>query len=182
VALGDAEISIGRDLSNQLPIDDPSVSRRHCSIRKLTAEQFEICDLGSKNGTTVNGLPIEKRVLEDGDEISLGDCRFLFMLTESSDAANPVSIQLEGPDTETSVTLRRAGRPKLDALLEDAAARARVSDSLAVLVKISSGIHAARGTEEIVRLLLERIFEAIPADRGTVLVFEGLRDEPVLAY
>jgi transcriptional regulator with GAF, ATPase, and Fis domain len=184
-ALGDDEISIGRDNSNSLPIDEPSISRRHCSIRKLAADQFEICDLGSKNGTAVNGLPIVERVLGDRDEISVGDCRFLFLLSESNQPPNPVSIQFDETvlDTGTTVTLRQEGRPlRLDSLLDEAAAHSRVSARLAVLIKIGAGIQMAQGVPGIARLLLERIFEAIPAERGAVLLFEGARDEPVFAY
>jgi pSer/pThr/pTyr-binding forkhead associated (FHA) protein len=66
------EITIGRDHTNALAINDRSVSRRHCAIRKLAAERFEIRDLGSRNGTAVNGLPVTARVLADGDEVRIG--------------------------------------------------------------------------------------------------------------
>ena len=94
-ALGDDEVSIGRDPTNLLPIDDPSVSKKHCSIRKLTAEQFEIRDLGSLSGTAVNGLPVAARVLGDRDEIRLGICRFLFLLSGSDEALASVPIRLD---------------------------------------------------------------------------------------
>ena len=53
---------------------------------------------------------------------------------------------------------------------------------LSLLVRIASGIQAARGTEEIARQLLERMFEITPAERGAVLLFEAAREEPVFAY
>ncbi len=183
-ALADEETSIGRDRSNRLPIDDPSVSRRHCSILKLAAERFEIRDLGSRNGTAVNGLPITARVLADGDEIRLGDCHFLFLLLESSESANPVPIRLDEAalDTQTLLSLRPEGdRLKWEPWVDEAAAHSGVSAGLAVLLKIGAGLQMARGTEEIARQLLERIFETIPAERGAVLLFDGAGDEPAFA-
>ena len=85
-ALAGEETSIGRDHTNALAINDRSVSRRHCSIRKVAPGQFEIRDLGSRNGTAVNGLPVTARVLGDGDEIRIGDCYFRFRLWDRARA------------------------------------------------------------------------------------------------
>lgn len=184
-ALVGEEISIGRDHSNGLLIDDPSVSRRHCSICKLAAGQFEIRDLGSKNGTAVNGMPITARVLGDRDEIRLGDCHFRFRLLGSSVPLNQVPVQLDDAvlDTQTLLRLRPEGNPLTSArLLDEVAAHSRVSGSLAVLIKIGTDLQLGQGTEGIARHLLECIFEAIPAEHGAVLLFDHARDEPAFAY
>jgi Nif-specific regulatory protein len=182
--LADEEISIGRGHANNLPIEDASVSKRHCSIRKLAADRFEIRDLGSRNGTAVNGLPVTERVLRDRDEIRLGECRFLFLLGESNTSSNAIPVQFDqGLNTRTLCRFRREDSTlTLAPLLDEPAAYFRSSGSLAVLLKLGAGIHMARGTEQIARQLLERTFEAIPADRGVVLLFEGSRDEPAFAY
>lgn len=62
----------GRNQDCDLWIDDPKVSRRHFRISKIQ-EGFVLNDLGSKNGTKVNGLSAKQMVLEDGDLITLGD-------------------------------------------------------------------------------------------------------------
>ena len=77
--LSDDILSIGRDASNHLPIDDPSIAACHCLIRRLEGEEFEIQDLGSSGATTVNGVPVTERSLVHGDQIGLGDCHFLFL-------------------------------------------------------------------------------------------------------
>jgi pSer/pThr/pTyr-binding forkhead associated (FHA) protein len=66
IPLTQEEISIGRDRANHLWLNDISVSRRH-SIIKRRADEFELIDLGSSNGTRVNGVPIKERVLAHGD-------------------------------------------------------------------------------------------------------------------
>src|ERR1039458_2307275 len=78
--LSDDILSVGRDASNQLPIDDPSLAARHCLIRRREGEEFEIQDLGSSSATTVNGVPVTERTLMHGDQIGFGNRRFRFSL------------------------------------------------------------------------------------------------------
>ena len=61
----DPEMSIGREPSNQMPILDASVSRRHCLIRR-EADGFKIQDLKSRNSTFVNGVPVTEKLLVFG--------------------------------------------------------------------------------------------------------------------
>ena len=76
-----AETSIGRGSSNHIAVSDPSLSRRHCLV-KGAETGFSLTDLGSSNGTYVNGVPVQERLLEHGDQISLGDSVFFFLLRE----------------------------------------------------------------------------------------------------
>jgi pSer/pThr/pTyr-binding forkhead associated (FHA) protein len=63
-------------------LKDKSVSRRHAEIR-VDAEEIAIRDLGSTNGTRVNGKQISSwRVVEEGDEIRLGDLPLTLELPE----------------------------------------------------------------------------------------------------
>jgi len=55
--LAEGEVSVGRDSSNQLWVADPALSRRHCLLVQ-DGGQFSIRDLGSRNGTLVNGVPV----------------------------------------------------------------------------------------------------------------------------
>ncbi|MBZ5583618.1 MAG: sigma 54-interacting transcriptional regulator [Acidobacteriia bacterium] len=173
-ALSDGEISIGRDRANTLLIEDSSISRSHCSIHKAGEDRFEIRDLGSRNGTAINGIPVSRRVLGDGDEIRLGECHFLFLLWDSSEPANVV---IDEASLETG-TFRQLPREAAEPLLDEAAS---VSASLEVLIRLGTQIHTARGTREIAQLLLETILRAIPAERGAVLLFDGAHDDPAFA-
>lgn len=70
--LGDEVVSIGRVSENTIPVPDPNVSRRHAEVRP-NRSRYVIVDLGSTNGTLVNGTRIHgETVLSDGDVISLG--------------------------------------------------------------------------------------------------------------
>lgn len=69
---------IGRDRKCDLHLPDDSVSRRHALIRKTDDDQFIIEDLGSSNGTYVDGIPIVSCVLHSGDSVQLGRNLFIF--------------------------------------------------------------------------------------------------------
>jgi hypothetical protein len=71
VALGEHTTSMGRNSDCTVTLADPRASRQHAEIRP-TADGFVITDLGSMNGTLVNGTAVRERVLHDGDEISVG--------------------------------------------------------------------------------------------------------------
>ena len=77
VALGDQALTIGRATDAGVRVGDTSVSRRHAEIRP-TGDGWTIVDLGSTNGTRVNGRPITERRLADGDTITVGDATLRF--------------------------------------------------------------------------------------------------------
>jgi hypothetical protein len=64
-------VTIGRMPECSIPLSDPNVSRHHAEIRRDGA-QAVLFDLGSTNGTKVNGAPVQTRELNDGDVITVG--------------------------------------------------------------------------------------------------------------
>ena len=77
-----AELTIGRDATSQLSIPDQLMSRRHCSVQAIGG-RFMLRDLGSSNGTYVNGIPVRERALEHGDRIRAGDSVLLFLQADA---------------------------------------------------------------------------------------------------
>jgi len=65
-----ASTKIGRELTNDISLDDITVSRSHAVISK--DQTFTIKDLGSLNGTYINAISTREQVLSDGDEIQIG--------------------------------------------------------------------------------------------------------------
>jgi pSer/pThr/pTyr-binding forkhead associated (FHA) protein len=85
-----AEMSIGRLPENDIVIDNLSVSRRHAAISS-TNEGFTLRDLGSKNGTLLNGKPASDAKLSNGDIITIGKYEILFQIP-TFEAGNPESL------------------------------------------------------------------------------------------
>ncbi|HEV3028787.1 MAG TPA: FHA domain-containing protein, partial [Planctomycetota bacterium] len=71
VEIRESDISIGRATDNVLPLADKKSSRKHAKILKV-GDEYHVNDLGSGNGTKVNGKDVNTHVLAKGDEISIG--------------------------------------------------------------------------------------------------------------
>lgn len=75
-----SEVLLGRDPGCDFPLDDVTVSQRHARL-SFHHGQWWVEDLGSKNGTFVNGQPVSQaQVVVSGDELQLGQVRLLVQL------------------------------------------------------------------------------------------------------
>ncbi|HEY3292741.1 MAG TPA: FHA domain-containing protein [Candidatus Nanopelagicaceae bacterium] len=70
--------SIGRSPESEIFLDDVTVSRKHAVVSSTGTGAFEMKDLGSLNGTYVNGQPVVQATLSSGDEIQIGKFHMLF--------------------------------------------------------------------------------------------------------
>ena len=77
VALSGDQVVVGRLAECQIHLDDANVSRRRAAFVRLDAG-WAITDLGSTNGTRVNGEPVERVRLRDGDVIEIGLARLVY--------------------------------------------------------------------------------------------------------
>jgi len=92
-----AEISIGRDSSNMVAINDAEVSRRHARM-ELRGSAYMIQDLGSTNGTFVNGTRITgMQVLNPGDTVAFGEG--IVLLFDVAEDANATVLSAKAPPT-----------------------------------------------------------------------------------
>jgi transcriptional regulator with GAF, ATPase, and Fis domain len=178
----ETEISVGRETGNSICLDEPSVSRRHCLIKRVTLidnelSEFTIDDLDSFNGTFVNSLPIKHQVLSHGDQIALGDVVLLFLLEEAEAGAQHPSTSDEGNlITRSTVTLRKEDALYLrpDKLLAQLSPSDRVARELNALLRISRAIGSIRNVDELHQELFRLIFEAIPAERAVIMLADHL--------
>jgi adenylate cyclase len=77
------KVSIGRSNDNDLIFDDKTVSRYHTEIQKRK-DDYIVADLGSYNGTRLNGKSIQKVFLKHGDKIQIGSSKLTFLINENS--------------------------------------------------------------------------------------------------
>jgi DNA-binding NtrC family response regulator len=162
------DVTFGRSRSTTIYVDSEKVSRTHARVRR-TAETIEVEDLGSRNGTRVNGEKIEgKHRLESGDEIAIGPILAVVGVTSGlrkpsaiADAASgearlaaevdrsvryyrPVTIALVRVPADAALdAIAQALRP-MDLLAEDAG-----DDYLAILPELAR----AEGAAAIERLI-----------------------------
>ena len=180
IPLPDGEVTLGREPTNALPVIDPSVSRKHCLVRREEDGRFQIRDLDSRNGTVVNGVVVKEHWLRHGDEIAVGDSVFLFLLEDESQSAPMGRVEFDDsrPMAETRVIHpKEVVYLQPDRLLSELPAASQLARNLSALLKISRVVHAIRDLEELQAQLLGLIFEVVPAGRGAILLAEGAGQE-----
>jgi hypothetical protein len=77
IPLGESVVTIGRRAESTIVLSDPTVSRNHAEIRPAGAG-WVLVDLGSTNGSRVDGIRVSIQPLEDGNEISFGNTKMWF--------------------------------------------------------------------------------------------------------
>ena len=159
--LESAATTIGRDASAQLSIPDRLMSRRHCAIEPA-GEAFLLRDLGSSNGTYVNGMPVRERTLEHGDRIRAGDSILLFLAPGAPSGASASRTV----DDLTRPIERQSARPT-DLERGDDPSGTIVAELLAGRVALQA--HDLVGDSPPMRAIYDRIRRGAPAD-GTVLL------------
>ena len=79
-ALSGALTTIGRHPESDVFLDDVTVSRRHAEVRRAPNGVLELADVGSLNGTYVNGERIEQAELAEGDQLQVGKFRLVVVV------------------------------------------------------------------------------------------------------
>ena len=180
IPLPSGESALGRDPGNAVPVIDPSVSRKHCLLRREEDGRYHIKDLDSRNGTLVNGASIKEQWLRHGDEIATGDSVFLFLMEDEDKPLPPSRVEFEesNPTAETKlIHPRDIVYLQPDRLLSELPSTSPLARNLSALLKISRVVHAIRDLEELQARLLDLIFEVVPAGRGAILLADGGADQ-----
>jgi pSer/pThr/pTyr-binding forkhead associated (FHA) protein len=129
IPIGKERMTIGRKPHNDIQIDNLAVSGEHAVIVTILNDSF-LEDLGSTNGTLVNGQPIKKHFLQHNDVVELGKYKLKYVNEQS---AHPRPVQ----DFEKTMVLRpgqAVPRPAAVAVAESQGARAATATSGAVSV------------------------------------------------
>lgn len=146
-------VRIGRSPDNDLVVDDLIVSRHHAELRSLDGGGYEIADLGSHNGTYLNGRPVDVAPLGQGDIVGIGHSAFCLVGDELQEFVDTgeVSLDVQG----LAVSVDKGRRTLLDHVSFP------VGEKCLLAVVGPSG--AGKST------LLNALTGLRPADEGTVL-------------
>ena len=105
-------IKIGRLASAHLRLEDPKVSRIHAVIDIAAGgHEVSIIDMGSAEGTRVNGEKVSRVRLKNGDEVGLGDSRLVVVLDEAEIAAMRGAAPMAAADTVVAEVVRAVASP-----------------------------------------------------------------------
>lgn len=178
-AVSEFEVSIGREAANLICLDELSVSRRHCLIKK-EGDRFFLHDLKSYNGSFVNGSCAKKgHEIKHGDQLGIGHVIMCFLTgelrsTDDFDEGQLVVVQNTELNEESTIRLARQDAVYLspERLLAELPQSARVTRDLSALLQITSVINSIRDFENLQRRLLELAVGVIPADRAAIILVD----------
>lgn len=176
VVLEGNNVSFGRGLGNNVVLDDVQVSKNHAVLRRDDGF-WVVNDLGSSNGTFVNGTKVLKHRLKPGDELELGGCRFLF---HPDSGAPPTMLQIvpESREGKTSVLATRDVATFEPVKRIDDAKRLRGDyERLRAAFAAVRELIAIGDVRALCQRMLEVTFELVRAETGVVLLMDE-HDQP----
>lgn len=165
------DVEVGRAAESGVPVPDAGVSRRHAKLTRRNGAWY-VQDLGSQNGTALNGRQVERETrLTDGDTLSFGGilCGFVD----------------EAGSLEGSVILSNVGHAVVGARGAEAAMSGLLSlekqenpgdrtSRLQLVYDVGSAVSATLDEDEMLALVLSKVFDVFPkADRGFVMLLDG---------
>jgi sigma-B regulation protein RsbU (phosphoserine phosphatase) len=175
VPLAGERLSIGRSSAAELCFpEDAGLSRQHFAF-ECDGEDWTVQDLGSKNGTFVNNIPLKARlILKPGDRITAGHLVIVF----SPDAVNPSSgvVVFEGsdsssPTTSTVVTSLEGALSNQTMAIERGGPKA--SAPMQALTRAGQELAENRPLNELFPVILDLAIQAVNAQRGVLMIIEG---------
>jgi signal transduction histidine kinase len=181
--LPDAPALIGRE-SRQLPLTDTTVSRRHAEMLPLPAGEgggWEIRDLGSANGSYVNGLRVERdHTLKLGDQIRVGHTVMVFGAQPGISRASGGNVTLSGEEAgmDASIVRTIAGNDDSIVLAVPEPAAAAMSN-LKILYQLGAALGSSFNVDQVLEVVMDLVFEHIKADRGMILLLDPRTEELV---
>jgi len=177
-SLTSEEITIGRESASTVCLNHASVSRRHCLIRR-EHDDFKIFDLDSYNGTFVNGIPVKEQILAHADQVRIGSIELLFLTEDGEQTTSGHQVRWDDSNPLTQSAKQLLPETLLhqtEQILVTNPAHERMARDLGVVLRIATRINQLRHTQELVREILDSIFEIIPVDRGAILLGRGEKD------
>jgi serine phosphatase RsbU (regulator of sigma subunit)/pSer/pThr/pTyr-binding forkhead associated (FHA) protein len=178
VPLNGERISLGRSSITELCYpDDSGLSRQHLAFEK-EGDEWQIRDLGSKNGTLLNGVRITSpQVLKAGDRVTAGH---LVLIFDSSTirGTRPVVFFEEVPEDDNSTTLSTVITGLEDVIEADKVKPEAGSAHVSALIRAGNELAGQRPLPELFRVILGLAMEGVQAERGVLMTFE--EDELVI--
>ena len=183
-------VTIGRDSSNVLQLDDGEASRRHAEVRRLDDADL-LVDLDSSNGVFVNGLRITEQRLENGDQIQIGKTLFLYTKTSPGNRILGRGARDEGQGRQATGHLQfTTGESAriLHSMTHEEGSRffnpmvespeysdwlAKAKSHLQVMYHTTLVVSQTLDIDRLLSRILELIFEWVRVDRGCILLFDA---------
>jgi len=171
--------NVGRAVTNECAVVDPTISRKHAELR-LTENGIEVLDVGSSNGTFVNGVKIDKSHVAPGAEITFGKVQFKLEKVEAPKLTPAAAAAAAAPPKNAGATIVRQipktgehdpslfGKP-ISPMADPAEKDRR---KLAILLEVAKGLTKATDVHGLLVKIAEYAFQTLEADRCAILLMD----------
>jgi two-component system, NtrC family, sensor kinase len=175
--LPDAPALVGRD-SRSLPLTDNTVSRRHAELIP-GADNWILRDLGSSNGTYINGTRVTHRyALKLGDQIRVGRTLMVFGAQPGISRARGGDVALSGEEAGMEASIMQTVPSNDDSMVlavpEPAAA---AMTNLKLLYQLGASLGSSFDADNVLEVVMDLVFEHVKADHGMILLIDEKSDE-----
>jgi signal transduction histidine kinase/pSer/pThr/pTyr-binding forkhead associated (FHA) protein len=172
-------VGVGRDASNAVRLLDTEVSRRHAELRQSEGG-YCLVDVGSANGSFVNGQPVRETVLQAGDHVQIGQSILVYSagrkeVQGESDLADRISLIARQELELSSAIIKTVGETEGSRILAQPqqAGTVWLQNALANLGIMYEAIQAVShivDLDELLEKIMDLIFHSIDADRGCIML------------
>src|SRR5262249_48176099 len=175
--LPDAPALVGRE-SRQLPLADNTVSRRHCELVPEDGD-WVLRDLGSANGTYVNGIRVAgSQNLKLGDEIRVGRTLMVFGAQPGVTRTSGGNVKLAGEESGMDSAILAAIPSSDDSMvLAVPEPSAAAMSSLKILYQLGAALGSNFKVDQVLEVVMDLVFEHVKADRGIILLLGEKNEE-----
>lgn len=172
--LSQAVCRIGRDAKSDIQLVDSETSRSHAELRVAANGNCELVDLGSSNGTRINGQKIVRETLLSGDRIEIGGTMLIFTGTgqpSAMDAAHGIDIVMQSAEGGSSRIVSSLSHSGSDSnLLAAGRSKTDADRSLEVMYLTAIAVGRTDDLNEVLNRVLRLVFDWVEADRGCVML------------
>ena len=192
-----SNITIGRDIANQIQVHDTEVSRHHARIEIVDDKSLRLTDLGSSNGTFVNSRKVTSQILRSSDRVQVGGTLMIFtggpepLTPPANDVVNIVGkdasmdlsqirSSMQTPHEHSNLSSVLGVAKTLNIASEDPSAVPLVSEIAElrthweIVYLVGQAISRTVDLDDLLRQVLDLIFQWIACDRGCILMIDDV--------
>ena len=174
IPLSGSRLAVGRSSGVELSFpDDAGLSRQHFALEPA-GDGWTVQDLGSKNGTFVNGIPLKARLaLRPGDRVTAGHLAIVYDPDASAPAPGVVVFEGAEPDSPSTSTLVTSLGDANRTIVVEPGGGAKPSAAMQALIHAGQELAENRPLAELFPLILDLSIQAVNAQRGVLLLLEN---------
>ena len=167
--------TIGRHPDNTVQVLDRIVSKEHCRITRGPQGGYVLRDIGSLNGSYVNGERVSEKTLSSGDQISLGNTVLRFEDDEQSQPSELLrNVTMMPGQVQSQVRSRVDASARFLPVTEVMSIESLKADyeKLRVAHEMSQKLSVGTNLEELLQKIVDESFALIRADRAVILLYD----------